>query len=44
MAKVKQIFGANSRFNQVAFFSVAGLTMSLGLILTYNLQIGSMWI
>jgi hypothetical protein len=44
MSKVKQLFGSNSLFAQVAVFSVAGLSMSLGLVLNYNLQIGTPWL
>lgn len=36
MSTVKQ-------FNQIAMFSVAGLSMSLALVLTFHLQIAAQW-
>jgi len=44
MAMVKQIFGSNSRFSQIAMFSVSGLSMSMALVFHYNLQIAAMWL
>jgi len=33
-----------SLFNQIALFSVAGLSMSLTLVLAYDLQIAGQWL
>jgi len=44
---MSKLFGTKlerNLFNQVAMFSVAGLSMSLALVFTYNLQIGAAWL
>jgi hypothetical protein len=41
---MSKLFGSSSLFNQVALFSVTGLSMSLALVFTYNLQIGAQWL
>jgi hypothetical protein len=41
---MSKLFGSNNLFSQVALFSVAGLSMSLALVFTYNLQIGTQWL
>ena len=34
----------SSLFSQIAMFSVAGLSMSLALVFTYDLQIPAQWL
>jgi hypothetical protein len=47
MFKVKRILCAKlecSLFNQIALFSAAGFSVSLTLILAYDLQIAGQWL
>jgi hypothetical protein len=47
MSNVRQLFCSKlecNLFNQIAMFSVTGLSISLALVLTYNLQIGTQWL
>jgi hypothetical protein len=47
MTTVRKIFGAKSEsglFNQIALFSSAGLSISLALVLAYDLQIVDQWL
>ena len=47
MSSITKFLWANpdrGLFNQVAMFSLAGLSLSMALILTFNLQVYPQWI
>jgi hypothetical protein len=47
MSNVRQLFCSKmecSLFNQIALFSVAGLSMSLTLVFAYDLQMAGQWL
>jgi hypothetical protein len=44
MSNVKKFFGSKREFNQMALFSVSGLSLSLMLVYAYDLQMAGQWL
>jgi len=44
MSNVKKFFGTKKEFNQMAMFSVSGLSLSLGLVFTCGVQFAGQWL